>query len=166
MTTFCLLRERRIEGRRRLSRGSFEWQTRQGQPSVGTPIEVPEPRTVIFSGVRGILAIRIEGEAGARLCPETNQERACIQPVKRFEAQQEQFLRRSCSGAYACCRTGLVPARSARFRLGLRCRLSRHGLVNLDVSHFELAKQVKQQIVFFGSQVAFGFFMQGVEHVD
>ena len=44
-----------MEGRRRLSCGSVELQTRHGQPSVGTPIDVPEPRTVIFSGVRGIL---------------------------------------------------------------------------------------------------------------
>jgi len=32
-----------------------ELQTRHGHPSVGTPIEVPEPRTVTLSGVRGIL---------------------------------------------------------------------------------------------------------------
>src|SRR5215467_7626739 len=55
MTTFWPSRERRIDGRRRLSCGSFEWQTRHGQPKVGTPIEVPEPRTVIFNGALGMV---------------------------------------------------------------------------------------------------------------
>ena len=133
MTTFWPPRERRMEGRRRLSCGSFEWQTRQGQPSVGTPIEVPEPRTVIFSGVRGILPIKTVGH----------------DPVSRNAVQP-----------------GLLRPRSARFRLGLRCRLSRNGLVDLDIGHFEFAEQVEQQIVFFGSQIAFGLIVQGVEHVD
>src|SRR5690349_4993850 len=133
MTTLWPSRERRMEGRRRLSCGSAEPQTRHGQPNVGTPIEVPEPRTVIFSGVRGILPIRIEGN----------------EPENRDAAQ-----------------AGLLRARSARLRLGLRRRLSRHGLVNLEVSHFELAEQVQKEIVFVGREVAFGFFVQGVEHVD
>lgn len=60
MTTFWPSRERRMEGRRRLSRGSAEAQTRHGQPSVGTPIEVPEPRTVIFSRVLGILRFELK----------------------------------------------------------------------------------------------------------
>ena len=55
MTTFWPSRERRMEGRRRLSCGSVELQTLQGQASVGTPIEVPEPRTMIFSGAPAIL---------------------------------------------------------------------------------------------------------------
>ena len=55
MTTFCPLRERRMDGRSRLSCESAELQTRHGQASVGTPIEVPEPKTVIFSGVRGMV---------------------------------------------------------------------------------------------------------------
>jgi len=38
-----------------LSCRSAELQTRQGQPSVGTPMEVPEPSTVIFSGALAIL---------------------------------------------------------------------------------------------------------------
>jgi len=40
--------------RRRLSRGSCEVQTRQWQPSDGTPIDVPEPRSVSFRGFDGI----------------------------------------------------------------------------------------------------------------
>src|SRR5579859_3213814 len=50
MTTFWPLRERSREGRRRLSRGSLEVHTGHWQPRDGTPIEVPEPRTVSLSG--------------------------------------------------------------------------------------------------------------------
>ena len=55
MTTFWPLRERSREGRRRLSCGILELQTRQWHPSEGTPMDVPEPRTVIFSGAWGML---------------------------------------------------------------------------------------------------------------
>ena len=55
MTTFCPLRESSREGRSRLSRGSFELQTRQWQPSVGTPMDVPDPRIVILSGAEGMV---------------------------------------------------------------------------------------------------------------
>jgi hypothetical protein len=50
MTTFWPPRESSREGRRRLSWGSAEVHTGQWHASDGTPIEVPEPRTVIFSG--------------------------------------------------------------------------------------------------------------------
>src|SRR6266567_2060464 len=40
----------RIEERVLLSRGSSEVQTRQLQPTIGTPVEVPLPRMVIFMG--------------------------------------------------------------------------------------------------------------------
>jgi len=33
----------------------LELQTRQWQPSVGTPMEVPEPRTVIFMGAADMI---------------------------------------------------------------------------------------------------------------
>jgi hypothetical protein len=39
-----------IEGRKRLSRGSFDWHTAQAHPIIGTPDEVPEPRNVIRAG--------------------------------------------------------------------------------------------------------------------
>src|SRR5258708_29836451 len=55
ITTFCPPREISREGRSLLSCGSFEWHTRQGHPSVGTPMDVPEPRTVIFSGAGGMV---------------------------------------------------------------------------------------------------------------
>src|SRR5271156_456614 len=64
MTTFWLWRPRSREGRRRLSWGSLELQTRQWQLSVGTPMEVPEPRTVIFMGADGIGAFASLGEFG------------------------------------------------------------------------------------------------------
>src|SRR5579859_3811145 len=54
MTIFFSARERSREGRRRLSRGSLEVQTRQWQPREGTPMEVPEPRTVSFIGAAHI----------------------------------------------------------------------------------------------------------------
>src|SRR4030095_6913347 len=46
ISTFCPPRDSRTEVRIRLSRGSLEVHTAQRQPIVGTPIEVPEPRTV------------------------------------------------------------------------------------------------------------------------
>ena len=41
----------RMEGRRRVSRGSAERQTSQEQPMVGTPELVPEPRTLILRAI-------------------------------------------------------------------------------------------------------------------
>src|ERR1700730_8997072 len=55
MTTFFPCRESSSEGRSRLSWGSFEVHTRQCQPKDGTPIEVPEPRTVTFMGAGGMI---------------------------------------------------------------------------------------------------------------
>ncbi len=46
----------RMEGRKRLSRGSVEVHTAQWQPIVGTPTLVPEPSTVILRGGAGIQA--------------------------------------------------------------------------------------------------------------
>src|SRR5215510_8361033 len=54
ITTCCPLRDKSTEGRRRLSRGSAEVQTRQWQPREGTPMEVPEPRIVSFKGFDGM----------------------------------------------------------------------------------------------------------------
>ena len=54
MTAYFPARARSREGRRRLSRESFEPQTRQWQPSDGTPMEVPEPRTVTFNAAGGM----------------------------------------------------------------------------------------------------------------
>src|SRR5215469_15988340 len=81
MTTLRPLRDSRMEGRRRLSRGSFEWQTRHGQPKVGTPIEVPEPSTVILNGVCGILLIQIGGR-GQQL---EDMDTDCADKTKRAE---------------------------------------------------------------------------------
>src|SRR5712692_4027418 len=50
ITTLWPPREISREGRSLLSCGSLDLHTRQGHPSVGTPMEVPEPRTVTFSG--------------------------------------------------------------------------------------------------------------------
>src|SRR5438105_15094434 len=82
MTTFWPSRDKRMEGRRRLSCGSVELQTRQGQPSVGTPIDVPEPRTVIFNGVRGILnelvKLVLAARNGAATCAQRVLALACV----------------------------------------------------------------------------------------
>src|SRR5258708_7210673 len=55
ITMFWPPREINREGRSLLSCGSSDLHTRQGQPSVGTPMEVPEPRTVTFSGAEGMV---------------------------------------------------------------------------------------------------------------
>src|SRR6267154_1852874 len=55
ITMFWPPREIKTEGRSLLSCGSADLHTRQGQPSVGTPMEVPEPRTVTFSGAGGMV---------------------------------------------------------------------------------------------------------------
>jgi hypothetical protein len=47
-----LFRAIAIEGRVRRLRGSDEVQTAQRHPSVGTPIEVPLPRTMISAFMR------------------------------------------------------------------------------------------------------------------
>src|SRR5262245_48692990 len=39
----------KIEGRRRVSRGSADRQTAQSQPIIGTPCDVPVPRKVTFN---------------------------------------------------------------------------------------------------------------------
>src|ERR1700722_12682545 len=46
ITTLWALYERRMDGLVRLSRGSGDSHTAQWQASVGTPIDVPEPKTV------------------------------------------------------------------------------------------------------------------------
>jgi hypothetical protein len=46
ITTFCSPRDNNTLGRSLLSLGSLESHTAQWQPSVGTPMDVPEPRTV------------------------------------------------------------------------------------------------------------------------
>src|SRR5437016_5243760 len=55
ITTFWPPRAISREGRSLLSCESFDLQTRQGHPSVGTPMDVPEPSTVIFSGAEGMV---------------------------------------------------------------------------------------------------------------
>src|SRR5712664_3085514 len=60
-------REIRTEGRSLLSWGSFEAHTRQGQASVGTPMEVPEPRTVMLSGAGAIFKVPERRGAGPNL---------------------------------------------------------------------------------------------------
>ncbi len=45
MTTFCSLCLSSMDGRSLLSRGSPDVHTAQWHPSVGTPIDVPDPST-------------------------------------------------------------------------------------------------------------------------
>jgi len=53
------------------------------------------------------------------------------------------------------------------FGFGLRGGgLSGNGLVDFEISHFQFAEEVEEQTVFFGREIAFGFLVQGVEHVD
>src|SRR6266581_3386262 len=127
MTTFCPLRESSIEGRNRLSRGSSERHTRHGQPSVGTPMDVPEPRTVIVSGAEGMVK-----------APEST--------VTRYRVTAPGIL-------------------GARLGFSFR-RLCRNRLIDLQVGHLQLAEEVQEEVVFFRCKIAFGFFVQGVEHVN
>ena len=66
MTTFWPLRERSREGRSLLSCGSSELHTGQWHASEGTPMDVPEPRTVILGGAWGMLKmLQLTCERGA-----------------------------------------------------------------------------------------------------
>src|SRR5690242_12628659 len=185
MTTFWPLRESNREGRRRLSCGSVELQTRQGQPSVGTPIDVPEPRTVIFSGARGIVSLAGPGnyfrtaKIKARCaCGQRNLPLACV-PAIGSCSKNPSAVRAFGSATYLW--PALRPApplvqaaeirahyqmRSTRLGFGLCGGLRGNRLINLHVGQFQLAGQVQQKIFFFGSQLSFGFFVQGVKHVD
>ena len=40
------------------------------------------------------------------------------------------------------------------------------GLVDLEIGHLQFAEEIQEQIVFLGSKIALGFFMQGIQHVD
>src|SRR5882762_8665607 len=126
ITTFWPPREISKEGRSLLSCGSFDLHTRQGHPSVGTPMDVPEPSTVIFSGAEGM--------------------------VKAFE-----------SNLHA--EPGQSAGRFLRAGLGFR-GFGRNGLVDLQKGHLQLAEEIQEQGVFFGREIAFGFLVQSVEHVD
>src|ERR1700676_1742263 len=86
MTMFCSARERSSEGRRRLSWGSLEVQTRQWQPREGTPMEVPEPRTVSFIGAAGIDESIVAGEEGEeKLTQRAQRKRTDMSDVKRAQ---------------------------------------------------------------------------------
>ncbi len=52
MTMQCLSHETLIEGRVRQSRGSVEVQVAHPQPTMGMPMLVPEPSTVIMACTR------------------------------------------------------------------------------------------------------------------
>ena len=60
----------RIEGRDRLSRGSVDRHTAQAQPIIGTPMDVPVPRKVTFTGLvalaEGGLTGRVSGASRNR----------------------------------------------------------------------------------------------------
>jgi len=53
-----------------------------------------------------------------------------------------------------------------RLGLSLLRGLGGNGLVDLEEGHFELAEQVEEERIFLGSEVALGFFVQSVEHID
>jgi hypothetical protein len=44
-------------------------------------------------------------------------------------------------------------------------RLCSYGLIDFEVGHLELAQKIEEEILFFRSKIALGFFLQGVEHV-
>ena len=67
MTTVCPSYSTTTDGRSRESRGSSEVQTLQSHPRVGTPMLVPDPRTV--SRIAGIYGVRPLLAADRFCCP-------------------------------------------------------------------------------------------------
>jgi hypothetical protein len=61
-------------------------------------------------------------------------------------------------------------SQSRRLRPGFgfcsRHSLLRQRLIDFEKRHFQFAEKIDQHAVFFGSEIAFGLFVQGVEHVD
>lgn len=41
-----------------------------------------------------------------------------------------------------------------------------HGFGDFEVGQFEFAQEIEEHVVFFGSEVAFCFLLEGIEHVD
>src|SRR6266446_790077 len=128
ITTFWPPREISREGRSLLSWGSLDLQTRQGHPSVGTPMEVPDPSTVIFNGAEGMLR--------------ANDTNRYVEPGKT---------------ARCLLRAGLS------FGFG---GLGRNRLINFEIGHLQFSQKVQQQGVLLRRKIAFGLFVQGIEHVD
>src|SRR5215467_10867734 len=59
-----------------------------------------------------------------------------------------------------------APALAGFGLAGLRGRLRRESLIDLEIGQLQLSVQVEQQTFFFRRKIAFGLFVQGVEHVD
>jgi hypothetical protein len=57
-------------------------------------------------------------------------------------------------------------ARLAGFRFGLGGRLSGYGLVDFEIGHLQFAEKIEEHGIFLGRQIAFGFFVKCVEHID
>src|SRR5581483_517110 len=55
-----------MDGRVRWSIGSVEWQTAQGHPSVGTPIDVPLPKTVSVAFISSFFDERVRDRTRRR----------------------------------------------------------------------------------------------------
>src|SRR5204863_5017164 len=53
----------------------------------------------------------------------------------------------------------------ARFGLGLR-GLSGERLIHLDVRQLQFAEQIEQNVVLLGREIAFGLFMERIEHIN
>jgi hypothetical protein len=154
----------RIEGRSRVSRGSVDLQTAQPQPMVGTPELVPDPRTVIFSGIFPFCAQRAARVAACALFP--------------FRAQRARLLVTEDAAACAlfsfCAQSAALPAEDAR-----RMRYSPTGgflfdgflLARFLFSHLYEAKTefrdgVLQRALLFHREIALGFFLQHCEQID
>ena len=115
-------------------------------------MEVPEPRTVNCKEVpalRGDVSGEIPAEFGDGFIGDD--ERDC----KVFPDMLEIRKMR-----------GIDAAVLAAFGFGSLCGLGGECLVDFHVSHFQFAEQIEQQAVFLGRQIAFGFFVQRIQHVD
>ena len=96
------------DARVRLSRGSSELQTRQLQPTIGTPVEVPHPKIVIFMPVNFLLIcakITESPHAGKAVLGRSSachvNEQGNVQPDDNQPHNPEYGLRRSGLLAYS-----------------------------------------------------------------
>src|ERR1700722_90473 len=131
-----------IEGRVRRSRGSLDVQTRQVQPSVGTPMEVPLPRMVI-SALWMKHAPYINFTSG--LYQATALDRAFPPPPVRSRSEK---------------------ALVRLLRLGRPLGRIGNGIRDLEKRHPQIEKRVLQQPLLLLGEIALGLFIQHAEHVD
>src|ERR1700685_4178600 len=138
MTMLRPLYARRMEGRVRLSRGSGDSQTAQWQASVGTPIEVPEPKTVNWRA--GISKWR----AGVMFDSSPQ-----VLNLLRFLGTNP--------------RRDLL---NLLLALGFLGHGVGRGFRDLHKRQLQTSQNFEQELIVFFRQIPPGFFAQSIEHID